>query len=252
MTCINFFTEKTNFIYTHDSSWLILTDKLRRQNPSKIFESSLNSFLCLISNELNGLTPLSGSPLLFSLPCSFRARVSATSRSSGRRHPAQLRPPPAISSPVAPPPPSRYESNNLLGLSLAHEPIEATPRQRVAALTHGRAGRPPRIADCGAGNLPYCSPPSPAAAHSHGRQHQIFLHAQMKRMGEIGGRVWVNGIMGLESSIGQIGNCHSSITKKIPSQPQRTPPGLSQSLAPAAARPPQHRRRWMLKKKPNG
>jgi len=52
MTCINFFTEKTNFIYTHDSSGLILPDKLRRQNPSKIFESSLNSFLCLISNEL--------------------------------------------------------------------------------------------------------------------------------------------------------------------------------------------------------
>ena len=52
MTCINFLTEKTNFIYTHDSSGLILPDKLRRQNPSKIFESSLNSFLCLISNEL--------------------------------------------------------------------------------------------------------------------------------------------------------------------------------------------------------
>lgn len=52
MTSINFLTEKTNFIYTHDSSGLILPDKLRRQNPSKIFESSLNSFLCLISNEL--------------------------------------------------------------------------------------------------------------------------------------------------------------------------------------------------------
>lgn len=52
MTCINFLTEKTNFIYTHDSSWLILTDRLQRQNPSKFFESSLNSFLCLISNEL--------------------------------------------------------------------------------------------------------------------------------------------------------------------------------------------------------
>jgi len=52
MTCINFLTEKTNFIYTHDSSWLILTDRLKRKNPSKFFESSLNSFLCLISNEL--------------------------------------------------------------------------------------------------------------------------------------------------------------------------------------------------------
>ena len=52
ITCINFLTEKTNFIYTHDSSWLILTDRLQRQNPSKFFESSLNSFLCLISNEL--------------------------------------------------------------------------------------------------------------------------------------------------------------------------------------------------------
>ena len=51
MTFINFLTEKTNFIYTHDSSWLILTGRLQRQNPSKIFESSLNSFLCLISNE---------------------------------------------------------------------------------------------------------------------------------------------------------------------------------------------------------
>ena len=52
MTCMNFLTEKTNFIYTHDSSWLILTDRLQRRNPSKIFESSLNSFRCLISNEL--------------------------------------------------------------------------------------------------------------------------------------------------------------------------------------------------------
>lgn len=51
MTCINFLTQQTNFIYTHDSSWLILTDRLQRQNASKIFESSLNSFLCLISKE---------------------------------------------------------------------------------------------------------------------------------------------------------------------------------------------------------
>ena len=52
MTCINFRTEKTNLIYTHDSSWLIFTDKLQKKNPSKFFESSLNSFLYLISNKL--------------------------------------------------------------------------------------------------------------------------------------------------------------------------------------------------------
>ena len=57
MTCINFLTEKTNFIYTHDSSWLILTDRLQRRNPSKIFESSLNSFRCLSGFFRAALTP---------------------------------------------------------------------------------------------------------------------------------------------------------------------------------------------------
>lgn len=53
MTCINFLIEeKTNFIYTHDSSWLILTDRIQKRNPSKFFESSLNSFLYLIPNKL--------------------------------------------------------------------------------------------------------------------------------------------------------------------------------------------------------
>ena len=53
MTCMNFLIEeKRNFIYTHDSSWLILTDRLQKRNPWKFFESSLNSFLYLISNKL--------------------------------------------------------------------------------------------------------------------------------------------------------------------------------------------------------
>lgn len=37
MTCINFRTEKTNFIYTHDSSWLILIDRLERKKSFEIF-----------------------------------------------------------------------------------------------------------------------------------------------------------------------------------------------------------------------